>query len=179
MLDVKRVLTKTGYKTRIRTGEKGNRKYNYYKWKTNKTNENNVKKWEILHPYEDEVKQTKKPTKQEEQEVTVYKIKTSTHYDSKKNNSDFTYHATGIFENKPSHENIIKMVKNSLISAFNKGDINGGKYLKENVVNKLVGYEIVEARVKRSEITNYINAELTINNSGNIWKGTNRKITEW
>ena len=119
-------------------------------------------------------------TIKKDDKVYAYRISSQSHYiyRSKKYNTLMEYTTSGIFENEPKIKTIEKMIKNSLISAFNNGKTGRKGFLKNSVFYHLVdnnirGLEIEKVLVSKNEIVNKLSAELTIKNNGNIWRGRN------
>lgn len=119
-------------------------------------------------------------------EVVAYEIVSQSHYDArgktpkgKKYHTLFEYNTRGIFENEPNLDTIEKMVRNSLISAFNNGRSRGG-YLKQNAFNKIVennlrGIKVQPVKVTAGDVSNRLDAQLDITNQTTKykWTGTN------
>lgn len=149
-----------------------------------------IKAWNNLSTLEQELRVEKlqqgkkrqlKEQKRAEEEMLVdaYEIVSQSHYDYRKKgvNSRFEYNTKGLFQFEPSIEKIEKMVKNSLMGAFNNGAKKKG-YLKNSLFTHLTdtnlkGVKVNKIKVSRSQINNRLDAELDIFNNGNKWTGRN------
>lgn len=166
---IKRVSTKNGYKTRIKYYENGKTKYSYRKWTAKRNNDYNKNKFLDFKEY----KKVDVPDLINEDLVDAYIIESQTSYIDKKKGTRFEYYAKGIFEFEPKPEKSEKMLKSTLLRTFNKGQTNGGKYLKKTVMSDLVnitGLQVTQQKVLRKEITNSFNADLAIKNGTAVWR---------
>jgi hypothetical protein len=121
------------------------------------------------------------------EQIEVYEIVSQSHYDARGKTPKgipyktlFEYTTKGYFEHEPDLNKIEKMVKNSLISAFNNGRTGRKGYLKKSafdtlVENNLRGLKIVKTLIPKEEALNLnkMEAELTIKNNRYTWRGRN------
>ena len=139
-----------------------------------------TKKWKSNHIYDRKERVWKHKEEPKKEEVDAWEVISQTSVNTRregKYDTKFSYSANGIFEHEPKPELVEKMIKNSMIKAFNSGE-KKGRYIQKNLFGELVdtgirGVEIRKVKVRKSQVQNTMKLVLSINNNGKKWKGEN------